>query len=175
MLKPCYEKIALKIRSLPLLNRNPSLKQLIKYSLVGNFSNLIDLSLYIYLTRFFFLWRAHYLIANLLTMFIAGIFRFIFHKHWTFRDPARNIKEQYLKFSLTLLLSFAANELVLFTAVEAGNMNDLIAKIISMAAGTLFVFAIMKKWVFKPPLPKIIERFRQWRKIRHFQKHLKSD
>lgn len=119
-----------------------------KYSLVGNLSNLVDLGLYIYLTRAFFFWREHYLVVNIFTMLIGSIARFIFHKRWTFRDKSPRIHWQYTKFILVMLLGLIINEITLFIAVEYLEIYDLIGKIASMAISTIVVYLLTKKWVF---------------------------
>ncbi len=136
------------IRQFPLLKKYPAVKELMKYSLVGNLSNILDLGLYIYLTRAFFFWHEHYLTANIFTMLIASIARFVFHKRWTFRDNSKNIHWQYVKFILVMILSLIINELALFITVEHIGFHDIIGKIIGMVIGTLFVYYLTKKWVF---------------------------
>ena len=136
------------IRQFPFLRKYPAVKELMKYSLVGNLSNILDLGLYIYLTRAFFFWREHYLTANIFTMLIASIVRFIFHKHWTFRDNGKNIHWQYFKFILVMILGSIINVLVLFITVEHIGCHDIIGKIIGLAIGTLIVYSLTKKWVF---------------------------
>ena len=147
-----YNSLCSKIRNLPLIRRYPTLKELIKYSIVGNFSNLVDFSLYFYLTRVFSFWREHYLIANLFTLFIASIIRFIFHKRWTFRDSGTNVHIQYLKLICLLIAGLIINEAVLFISVEHFILNDLIGKLIAIILGTLVIYYFTRTWVFsKPP------------------------
>lgn len=147
-----YNKIADKIRNIPLIKKYPTIKEIMKYALVGHASNLIDFSLYIYLTRVFSFWLEHYLIANLLAMFIASIFRFTFHKNWTFRDSNEKVYAQYLKFALILFFGLIINGVILFIAVENFNLNDIIGKLIGLAIGSLIIYCLTRALVFGKPL-----------------------
>jgi len=60
-LKRTYNRIAGHFRQLYVFKKYPAVKELLKYSVAGNFSNLIDFGVYIYLTRTFSFWRRHYL------------------------------------------------------------------------------------------------------------------
>ncbi len=144
-----YHYFAEKIKRLPIIQKHPELKELIKYSVVGNTSNFIDLLLYIYLTRAFSFWQEHYLTANLFAMLIASIVRFVFHKHWTFRNTSLFVKTQYAKFILVMFLGLIINEVVLYITVEHGGFNDLIGKLASLAVTTLFAYYFTKFWVFQ--------------------------
>jgi putative flippase GtrA len=148
-----YNAIAGKIRNLPIVQRHPSAKELIKYSIVGNFSNFLDLALYVYLTRAFGFWLEHYLWANALTIVAGSITRFILHKKWTFRHDAGSFHEQYLKFIAVLLVSLVLSVIILFLIVEYSDINDIVGKIISMALVTVFVYYLTKVWVFKKNNP----------------------
>ncbi|NCP16934.1 hypothetical protein CO134_00505 [Candidatus Kuenenbacteria bacterium CG_4_9_14_3_um_filter_39_14] len=147
MLKLYYSTLNT-IRQFPFLKKYPAVKELLRYSLVGNLSNMLDLGLYIYLTRAFFFWQEHYLTVNIFTMLIASIARFVFHKHWTFRDNSKNIHRQYVKFILVMILGLIISELVLFITVEYIGCHDIIGKIIGMIICTLIVYYLTKKWVF---------------------------
>ncbi len=148
MFKKFYNFCANQIRKIPLLKKYPTLKELIKYSLVGNFSNLVDFSFYIFLTRFFIIFYRHYLLTSIFTMIIASIIRFVLHKYWTFRDITSNIYLQYLKLIIVLSSSLIIENLILFIAVEKININDIIGKFIGLVLFSLTTYFFTKKWVF---------------------------
>jgi len=148
-----YNKIADRIRQLSVVKRHPSTKEVIKYSIVGNFSNFIDLALYIFLTRAFHFWYDKYLLANALTIIIGSATRFFFHKKWTFRHDGGSFRRQYLRFIFVLVFSLIFNEILLFLIVEYLSVNDVLAKLITMGATTLVVYYTTKVWVFKKDNP----------------------
>lgn len=143
-----YNKIAEPIRRLPLVRRHPSAKELIKYSIVGNASNFLDLGLYIILTRFYAFWYDQYLLANVVAMVAGSVSRFFFHKKWTFRDGAASFHRQYLRFIAVLVASLVLTELCLFFSVEYLGLYDILSKIISMGLVTGLVYYTTKVWVF---------------------------
>jgi len=141
-------QILAKVRKLPIFHKHPTVKEMAKYSLVGNMSNLFDLGLYVSLTRFSSFWLAHYLSANIITMLVASVFRFTLHKKWTFRNNSDGVRKQYIKFILTMIFGLILTLVVIFMAVEWLHINDILAKILSMLIGTLIVYFITKHWVF---------------------------
>ncbi len=151
-----YEKTAICFRNLPFIRHYPDSKELIKYSIVGNFSNFLDLVLYIIFTRFSNFWHENYLWANALSMFIGSVVRFFLHKKWTFRHNAGSSHYQYFRFIIVLILSFILTGLFLFLIVEHFTVNDIIGKIIAMGLVTGFTYYLTKIWVFKKngPFPK---------------------
>ncbi|MFH1890902.1 MAG: GtrA family protein [Candidatus Kuenenbacteria bacterium] len=149
MLQSFFNKILQKFRSHPYIKKNPGIKELIKYSIVGNFANIMDFIFYISLTRAFTFWRAHYLTANIITMLTASIIRFALHKKWTFRNSDKDIKYQYLKFIILLISTMFASEAGLYLAVEQFNIHDIIGKLLSILLITFFAFSGTKLWVFK--------------------------
>jgi putative flippase GtrA len=151
MTNSIYNKIIQRFRNLELIKRYPTIKELIKYSLVGNLSNALDFGLYFYLTRVFYFWWEHYLVANLFTLFMASLVRFVFHKHWTFRNSDKRIYTQYLKFITILVIGLIFNEFILYISVEHLIFNDLIGKLMAMALGTLLIYYFTRTWVFGKP------------------------
>jgi putative flippase GtrA len=144
-----YNKIAHPIRQHPYIQKHPTAKELIKYTIVGNANNVLDFGLYVFLTRAFNFWHEHYLIANIITMLTAGITRFVCHKKWTFRDSGRAINKQFLKFIITLFLTLFAGDLFLFILVERVAINDVLAKLLSSLLTTLITFRLTSSWVFQ--------------------------
>ncbi len=152
MLIKFYNFFAIKIRELGFVKKYPRIKELVKYSLAGNFSNVIDFGIYIYITRTFIFWWRHYLIANLISMLVASLVRFFLQKYWTFKNfdsSLASLKKQYLKFILLLTGTILLEEWILYMTVEFVDVNDLVGKIIAFAFGTIIVYTLSKHWVFK--------------------------
>ena len=148
MFNKFYNLCAVQIRRIPLVKKYPTLKELIKYFLVGNFSNSVDFIFYIYLTRYFELLYEHYLYTSIFTMALASLVRFLLHKHWTFKDIDTRIYLQYLKLITVLALSLAINTIILFIAVERFEAHDIFAKFIGLVFASLNSYLLTKSWVF---------------------------
>ncbi|NMC51682.1 GtrA family protein [Candidatus Kuenenbacteria bacterium] len=148
-----YNKLADKIRNIPIVRKHPTAKELIKYSIVGNFSNILDLVLYVILTRSFIFWHENYLFANVLTMVVGSLSRFFLHKKWTFRHDTGSFHEQYLRFIAVMFVSLILSTVLLFLTVEYLLVNDIVGKLIATAIITLIVYYLTKIWVFKKGIP----------------------
>ena len=146
---PSIHRLTQKFRAHPFIQQNPQVKEMIKYAIVGNVSNVIDFGLYIYLTRAFSYWRDHYLDANIFTILIAGIVRFTWHKKWTFRDQGREVEVQLFKFITIIIISAVINQLILYLSVEYLTINDIIGKLIASLLTTLLIYYGSKIWVFE--------------------------
>lgn len=148
-----YDQTACHFRRLPFIRNYPDSKELIKYSIVGNLSNFLDLTLYIFVTRVFEFWHTHYLLANALSMIIGSITRFVLHKKWTFRHDGGSFHHQYFRFMVIMFASLISTGALLFLAVEHLAVNDIIGKILAMGVVTLFCYYLTKVWVFKKGTP----------------------
>lgn len=148
MLHNLYNKFADSLRNHGLIRKYPAAKEMIKYSIVGNLNNLLDLGIYIYLTRSYLYWHENYVLANVVGMLVATIGRFVLHKLWTFRDSSHEIEIQFMKFSIASVLGLAANMVVLIILVESFQVNDILAKLIGMIIGSFLVFYLVRIWVF---------------------------
>ncbi len=121
-------------------------RQFIKFSLIGSFNAFLDFSIYIFLTRVFFL---YYLLANLISFFITVCVSFILNKKWTFRDKNSKVGLQYVKFWIMAVCGLGFNELILFSLVKYLNTYDLLAKVIAIGIVLFWNFFIGRYWVFK--------------------------
>ncbi len=148
-----YNQAATRFRGLPFIRNYPGSKELIKYSIVGNLSNFLDLALYIFITRVSGFWHTHYLLANALSMIIGSILRFVLHKKWTFRHDGGSFHHQYFRFMVVMFFSLISTGILLFLAVEYLSVNDIIGKILAMGVVTLFCYYLTKVWVFKKGTP----------------------
>ncbi|HOZ37053.1 MAG TPA: GtrA family protein [bacterium] len=144
-----YNKIADCVRRLNFVRHYPDSKELIKYSIVGNLTNFLDLMLYIAFTRFSHFWYENYLWANTLSMLIGSVLRFFLHKKWTFRHDGGSSHYQYFRFVIVLVLSFFLTGIFLFVIVEHLDFNDIIGKIMAMGLVTGFTYYLTKVWVFR--------------------------
>lgn len=141
------ERIAAKIREHPWLIGRPTLRQFIKFAVVGTINTVLDFSVYLGLTRWLHL---HYLIANLLAFTLAASSSFFLNKYWTFRDNRQDgLTFQYLKFLTVSLVGAALTELTLFALVHFAGIHDLFGKIMAIAVVTFWNFYTNKHWTFR--------------------------
>ena len=127
------------------LEKYPSIKQFIKFGLIGLLNTFIDLIAYVFFTRVLF-W--HYLVAALLAFVIAATSSFILNSYWTFVIQDK-LKERYLKFFLVALGGLMWTELFLYILVDKFFWFDLWAKILTVLVVVNWNFFLQKYWTFK--------------------------
>ena len=141
--------IARIISKLPFIRENLYIKQFIKFVLVGVISTLIDFLVYIFLTRFFIFWQAHYLWANFMAMTIASTVNFLLNKKWTFNRSKKKTLHQYINFCIVLIGGLFVYQFLFGFFVVTLGWYDIIAKAIAAFTIMLIRFHIHKFWVFK--------------------------
>ena len=137
------------ILRLPFIRKNLYVKQFIKFILVGVISTLIDFFVYIFLTRFFVFWQAHYLQANFMAMVVASTVNFLLNKKWTFNGSRKKALHQYINFCIVLVGGLFAYQFLFSFSVATLGLYDIIAKVIVAFTIMLIRFHFHKFWVFK--------------------------
>ncbi|MCD6442257.1 GtrA family protein [bacterium] len=120
-----------------------------KFILVGAISTLIDFVIYVFLTRFFAFWQAHYLWANFMAMIIASTVNFLFNRKWTFNGGRKKALHQYIRFSIVLVGGLFAYQFLFGFFVATLGWYDIIGKAIAAFIIMLIRFHLHKFWVFK--------------------------
>jgi len=128
------------------LEKYPSIKQFIKFGLIGLLNTFIDLIAYVFFTRVLF-W--HYLVAALLAFVIAATSSFILNSYWTFEVTQDKFKQRYVKFFLVALGGLCLTELFLYILVDKFFWHDLWAKILTVLIVVNWNFFLQKYWTFK--------------------------
>ncbi len=160
-------KCAAKVRKNSFFKKHPTAKQMTKFAMIGIINNVIDFSIYIFLTRGFIFWRTHYLIANFFAFMVSILATFDIVRAWIFKLPIlpRNKEEekemnltkaeerlihiQYFKFLLVSSTAFSFNELGLFIFVDFIKINDILAKAIVGLAIWGIRFNSHRLWTFQ--------------------------
>lgn len=136
-------------RSLPLIRRYPTLKQFIKFGLVGTVITILDFSIYLALTRSLLFWQRHYLWANFVAFSVAATGSYFLNRIWTFRNDHHNITAQYTKFFFVATMGLLINETVLFVSVHQFEWFDLAGKGLAVGFTMFWNFSLNKIWTFR--------------------------
>lgn len=128
------------------LKNHQTLKQFIKFGLIGLLNTLVDLIAYIFFTRILF-W--HYLVAAFFAFVIAVSVSFILNSYWTFEIVQDKFKQRYAKFFLVALGGLCLTELFLYILVDKFFWFDLWAKIFTVLVVVNWNFFLQKYWTFK--------------------------
>ncbi len=138
---------------LKLLNKYPILIQITKFGLIGTFNFIVDLSIYLLLTRQLFF---YYILAHVIAFLIANSVSFILNKNFAFQDKDKNkIFIKYIKFLGFTLFSLIISGAVLFICVHYLKMFDVYGKILGAIIAAIWNFIMYKFMVFSYKNDKI--------------------
>ncbi len=125
-----------------------TVRQFLKFSIVGGICTIIDFVIYLVLTRYLSI-KINYLWANFLATASAATINFIWNRKWTFRVSSKKIFSQYLKFWVAVVLGILLYQWILYFSVEKIKILDLIGKIIGAISAWVLRFFLNKFWTFK--------------------------
>ncbi|MDA2922079.1 GtrA family protein [Patescibacteria group bacterium AH-259-L07] len=138
------------LRVLPIFRKRQYLRQLTRFAISGTLFSFVDFGIYIFLTRIFLFWQAHYLWANFISMSVGAIGGFILNKHWVFNYRGGKIAFQYLQFWIVGGIGgMVFYQALLAFFVESAHIYDIIAKAIAAVMVMFFRFSVQKFWIFK--------------------------
>jgi len=125
----------------------PTIRQMIKFNIIGLSNFILDFSVYYFLTRDFAFWQHYYVLANAVSFAVAVTWSFFWNKYWTFRAGGRSYK-QYVKFFTVYLISLMLSTLLLYWTVEYWHWLDLISKFVIAMVVMFWNFFMNKYWAF---------------------------
>ncbi len=125
------------------------LRQLTKFAIVGVTTFLVDLLVYLTLTRSFGWFAYYYIVANTIAFFIAVLWSFTFNRWWTFRIKEKFSHSQYFKFLLISLGGLLWSSTLLYLAVDHWHLYDVIAKFLVAIVVMIWNFGGNKFWTFR--------------------------
>ena len=122
--------------------------EFIKYCFVGGSGVLVNLGVYILLTRHYNLSPEE---ASPIGIEISILTNFLFNNGWTFklRAPISSFRRKLAKFHLAAGIAGVANYGVFMMLMKAFGFNDIIANVTGIAAGMLINYSINSFWTWK--------------------------
>lgn len=127
---------------------NVSHRQLVKFAIVGVANTLLDLLLYVVLTRTTTYFSDHLIVAKALTFFIGSVFSFFTNRAWTFRRKTHVNLGEIGRFYLTVGIALVINVLSLFVLLRIFPQHDLLAVLVATIFTFAWNFVVSKFWVF---------------------------
>jgi putative flippase GtrA len=152
------QKIVHRVRDHPFVARHVTVRQFIKFSMVGVVNTATDFYVYFSLTRLWDFWQEQYLVAAFLAFVTANLVSFVLNRRWTFRDDRSRIHLQYSKFFLISLVGLALTLILMYLAVDRLEIWDVIAKPIIVFVVSLWNFGANKFWTFSVRPHSLSER-----------------
>lgn len=129
-----------------LFTRRKSVRQLIKFSIVGLGNFIFDSTIYILETRLF---KFGEIIAKTISFVASATSSYYFNRKWTFRSTRKNIARQYFKFIIVAAIGLGVNVTVFYISHSIFRTYDLFSLVIAAAITTIWNFVANKWWTFK--------------------------
>lgn len=135
------------IKSNSLLQKYPIILQIVKFGLIGIFNFIIDLSIYLILTREL---SFYYILAHISSFLIANSISFLLNKNFAFQDKNKDkIFIKYLKFLGLTIISLIISATILFICVNYFKIFDIYGKILGTIVAAIWNFLTYRFIVFK--------------------------
>lgn len=132
---------------------NPShavtVRQFVKFGIVGATNTAWDFGVYYILTRGMFGFSLHFLTANIIAFTVSVINSYLLNRAWTFRSTDTRHHVLFTKFLIVNLITLGLYELLLYALIDRARLFDLIAKLISVGVVMVWNFAANKFWTFR--------------------------
>lgn len=129
-----------------LIEKTPkNLRQFIKFCIVGTASSVINVTIYIFLTRFF---GIYYVAADVCAYLIALINSYYLNRNFTFRSSHKKVGVQFLKYITVYTIGMVSSAWLLYVFVNDFGIYDLYAKILVIGIITMWNFVGSKFLIF---------------------------
>ena len=126
---------------------NQWVKQVVKFLSVGVVNTILDISVYIILTRLVPFFSIHKVWAKGVSFIVGVTNSFIFNRAWTFRSTVG--LSSFLPFIMVSIASLGINTGVMYVLYESMSVNEFIALGIATAATLSWNFITSKFLVFR--------------------------
>ena len=128
----------------------------LRFTIVGSINTVIDFSILFTLTTLFNVPKE---LANFISTFVAFLFSFFANKKYTFKSTSKNLKRQFLLFTVVTLFGLWVIQTIIITAITPAFTNLgvnkpaalLISKLIATVASLIWNYTLYSRVVFKKP------------------------
>jgi len=128
----------------------------LRFTIVGSINTVIDFSILFTLTTLFNVPKE---LANFISTFVAFLFSFFANKKYTFKSTSKNLKRQFLLFTVVTLFGLWVIQTIIIAAITPVFTNLdvnkpaalLISKLIATVASLIWNYTLYSKVVFKNP------------------------
>lgn len=128
----------------------------LRFAIVGSVNTALDFSILFILTMLFNIPKE---LANFISTSVSFLFSFFANKKYTFKSTSKNLKRQFLLFTIVTLFGLWVIQTIIITAITPVFTNLginkpaalLISKLIATAASLIWNYALYSRAVFKKP------------------------
>jgi len=123
-----------------------TVRQFIKFAIVGVSSTIVDWGVFYSLNHFFALF---YLIAKAISFVISVINSYTWNRRWTFRSQNQRKIHEFSKFLIVSVIGLVINTYVMYLAVQYLNLRYIFGLIMATAVTMFWNFLANKFWTFR--------------------------
>ena len=128
----------------------------LRFAIVGGVNTALDFSILFTLTMFIGIPKE---LANFISTSVSFLFSFFANKKYTFKSTSKNLKKQFLLFTIVTLFGLWVIQTIIITAITPVFTNLgvnkpaalLISKLIATAASLIWNYTLYSRVVFKKP------------------------
>lgn len=128
----------------------------LRFTIVGSINTVIDFSILFTLTMFLNIPKE---LANFISTSVSFLFSFFANKQYTFKSTSKNLKRQFLLFTIVTLFGLWVIQTIIIAATTPVFTNLdinkpaalLISKLIATAASLIWNYTLYSRVVFKKP------------------------
>ena len=124
----------------------------LRFTIVGSINTVIDFSILFTLTTPFNIPKE---LANFISTSVSFLFSFFANKKYTFKSTSKNLKKQFILFTIVTLFGLWVIQTIIIAAITPvfTNINKpaalLISKLIATAASLIWNYTLYSRVVFK--------------------------
>jgi hypothetical protein cdiviTM7_02105 len=126
----------------------------LRFTIVGSINTALDFSILFILTMLFNIPKE---LANFISTSVSFLFSFFANKKYTFKSTSKNLKKQFLLFTVVTLFGLWVIQTIIITAITPVFTNLgvnrpaalLISKLIATAASLIWNYTLYSRVVFK--------------------------
>lgn len=123
-------------------------KQALKFASVGVLNTLVDMGMYVVLTRGIGI--APFLLAKFLSFMTGTVSSLVLNRTWTFGLRTRITAGELARFYAMVSISLVANLSAMYVAVHALGLPDLAGLVIATLVSLGASYTLSRFWVFRP-------------------------
>ena len=125
-----------------------TIREMIKFGIVGFTTLILDFTVYISLTRGLPYFRIHFLQANTIAVIVDLIWNFYWNNRWTFSRRGLGSLAQYVSYFAVAGTGFGWNQFMLWLLVTRLGAHDLLAKLVAIAIVFFWNFSLQRTITF---------------------------
>lgn len=124
---------------------NITIKQILKFGLIGGSNTIISLLIY-YILLFF---GVHYIISNVAGYAVSSIWGYIVNRNWVFRAKQVDILKSLVRYYIVYVMALLINICCMYMLVDLVELSEKAAPLVVLCITVPLNFTASKFWIYK--------------------------